>query len=41
MGDISLWMVIETTGENEVSPRESKCTEKTKGPTTEFRETKR
>lgn len=40
MGDISMGMVIETTRENEISPRESKYIEKRKGPTTEFRETK-
>lgn len=28
MGDISMWMVIETTRENEISPRESKYIEK-------------
>lgn len=40
MGDISMRMVIETTRENEISPRESKYIEKRKGPTTEFGETK-
>lgn len=41
MGDISFWMLIETTRENEISPRESMYIEKRRGPTTEFRETKR
>lgn len=35
MGDISFWMLIETTRENEISPRESMYIEKRRGPTTE------
>lgn len=34
-------MVIETTWENEISPRESKYIKKKRSPATEFRETKR
>lgn len=41
MRDISVRMVIETTRENEISPRESKYIEKRRSPTTEFRETKK
>lgn len=41
MGDISVWMVIEITRENEISPRESKYIEKRRAPTTDFREIKK
>lgn len=41
MGDTSMWMVIETTRENEISPREGKYMEERRGLTIEFRETER
>lgn len=41
MRDTSVWIVIETTRENEISPRESKYIEKRRSPTTEFRGSKK